>query len=51
MSGSAYNIDAWYWQVSGDTNFWSSAQFAYVVPGDATFQAWAAAGNQVVAIT
>ena len=50
MSGSAYNIDAWYWQVSGDTNFWTSAQFAYVVPDDATFQAWAAAGNQVVAI-
>ncbi len=50
MSGSLYNIDNWYWQVSGDTNFWSSAQFAYVVPDDATFQEWAAAGNQVVTI-
>lgn len=50
MSGTSINIDAWYWQVAGDTNFWSSAQFAYVTPSDATFQAWAAAGNQVVAI-
>ena len=51
MSGSLFNIDAWYWQVVGDTNFWSSASFSYVEPDDATFQAWAAAGNQVTPIT
>jgi hypothetical protein len=46
-----YNPANWYWIVAGDAaQLWSSAAAAYVPPGDATYQAWLAAGNAATQI-
>lgn len=45
-----FNSDDWYWQVTGDTNLWSSKRFMYVDPTDADYQTWLTLGGTITKI-